>query len=66
MISESDDSDLPDYTIRNEAKKSFEKAAAQMVQQQLALNPPSLYDVGDNVIVQMPLEEKKGSSKNRS
>ena len=62
--SESHDSDLSDHSkaIRTEAKKSSERAATLMVQQQLALNPPSLYDIGDNVIVRLPIEERKKKS----
>ena len=63
--SESHDSDLPDYFsgVRTEAKKSSERAATLMIQQQLTLNPPSLYDIGDGVVVRLPLEQRKKKSK---
>ena len=34
-----------------------------MIQQQLTLNPPSLYDIVDGVVVRLPLEQRKKKSK---
>ena len=36
-----------------------------MIQQQLTLNPPSLYDIVDGVVVRLPLEQRKKKSKIR-
>ena len=76
--SESEDSDLPDYSnsttksaatvspiqsIRDEARVSSRKASRTMIERQLSVNPPSLYDVGDTVLVRLPIRKGKGKAR---